>query len=58
MNSHFNVDTGGIDITDEPFMSNIRMQAEIAMEEADVITFWAKEVTTVWMKLHCKITLS
>ena len=29
------IDTGGIDITDEPFMSNIRMQAEIAMEEAD-----------------------
>ena len=33
------IDTGGIDITDEPFMSNIRMQAEIAMEEADVIIF-------------------
>lgn len=33
------IDTGGIDVTDEPFMSNIRMQAEIAMEEADVIIF-------------------
>lgn len=33
------IDTGGIDIHDEPFMSNIRMQAEIAMEEADVIIF-------------------
>ena len=33
------IDTGGIDVTDEPFMSNIKMQAEIAMEEADVIIF-------------------
>ncbi len=40
LGSHFHViDTGGIDMTDEPFMSNIRMQAEIAMEEADVIIF-------------------
>ncbi|MGY3725533.1 GTP-binding protein [Granulicatella balaenopterae] len=40
LGSNFHViDTGGIDITDEPFMSNIRMQAEIAMEEADVIIF-------------------
>ena len=33
------VDTGGISMVDEPFMSEIRHQAEIAMEEADVIVF-------------------
>ncbi|MGO3733471.1 MAG: ribosome biogenesis GTPase Der [Vagococcus sp.] len=34
----FNViDTGGIDLSDEPFMDQIKHQAEIAIEEADVI---------------------
>ncbi|MGX6961141.1 ribosome biogenesis GTPase Der [Vagococcus xieshaowenii] len=31
------IDTGGIDLGDEPFMEQIKYQAEIAMEEADVI---------------------
>ncbi|HWI48341.1 MAG TPA: ribosome biogenesis GTPase Der [Rummeliibacillus sp.] len=31
------IDTGGIDIGDEPFLDQIRSQAEIAMDEADVI---------------------
>ncbi len=36
----FNViDTGGIDFHDAPFIHEIRSQAEIAMEEADVIIF-------------------
>ncbi|KAB2333696.1 ribosome biogenesis GTPase Der [Cytobacillus gottheilii] len=33
------IDTGGIDIGDEPFLEQIRQQAEIAIEEADVIVF-------------------
>ncbi|KIL44213.1 ribosome biogenesis GTPase Der [Jeotgalibacillus soli] len=36
----FNViDTGGIDIGDAPFLEQIRQQAEIAIDEADVIIF-------------------
>lgn len=36
----FNViDTGGIDVGDEPFIEQIKQQAEIAIEEADVIIF-------------------
>ncbi len=36
----FNViDTGGIEIEDKPFQVQIRIQAEIAIEEADVILF-------------------
>ena len=36
----FNViDTGGIEIGDEPFVKQIKHQAEIAMDEADVIVF-------------------
>ncbi|MDR2832531.1 MAG: ribosome biogenesis GTPase Der [Streptococcaceae bacterium] len=31
------IDTGGIDMGDEPFMTQIKEQAEIAIEEADVI---------------------
>ena len=31
------IDTGGIDLGDEPFMDQIKHQAEIAIEEADVI---------------------
>ena len=33
------IDTGGIDMGDEPFMSQIVKQAEIAIDEADVIVF-------------------
>ena len=35
------IDTGGIDIGDEPFMEQIKQQAQIAIEEADVILFVA-----------------
>lgn len=35
------IDTGGIDIGDAPFLEEIRQQAEIAIEEADVIIFIA-----------------
>ena len=31
------IDTGGIDLGDEPFMEQIKHQAEIAIDEADVI---------------------
>lgn len=33
------IDTGGIELGDEPFLDQIRLQAEIAIEEADVIIF-------------------
>jgi GTP-binding protein len=33
------IDTGGIDLGDEPFMDQIKHQAEIAVDEADVIIF-------------------
>ncbi|MCP8968745.1 ribosome biogenesis GTPase Der [Ectobacillus ponti] len=33
------IDTGGIDIGDEPFLTQIRQQAEVAIDEADVIIF-------------------
>jgi GTP-binding protein len=40
LNQEFSlIDTGGIDIGDEPFLEQIRQQAEIAMDEADVIIF-------------------
>ncbi len=40
LNHTFNIiDTGGIDIGDEPFLTQIRYQAEIAIDEADVIIF-------------------
>lgn len=35
------IDTGGIDLGDEPFMDQIKHQAEIAIDEADVIIFLA-----------------
>lgn len=35
----FVIDTGGIELGDAPFLTEIRAQAEIAMEEADVIVF-------------------
>ncbi|PGS48865.1 ribosome biogenesis GTPase Der [Bacillus sp. AFS041924] len=40
LNQEFSlIDTGGIDIGDEPFLEQIRQQAEIAIDEADVIIF-------------------
>lgn len=40
LQTKFNIiDTGGIELGDEPFLSEIRNQAEIAIEEADVIIF-------------------
>ncbi|MGN1401224.1 MAG: ribosome biogenesis GTPase Der [Bacillus sp. (in: firmicutes)] len=33
------IDTGGIDLGDEPFLEQIRQQAEVAIDEADVIIF-------------------
>lgn len=40
LNHEFNIiDTGGIDIGDEPLLEQIRLQAEIAIDEADVIIF-------------------
>lgn len=40
MGQAFNlIDTGGIDIGDEPFVTKITEQAEIAIDEADVIVF-------------------
>ena len=33
------IDTGGIEISDAPFLTEIKAQAEIAIEEADVIIF-------------------
>src|SRR5699024_11581402 len=40
LNTPFNlIDTGGIDLSDEPLLDQVRGQAEIAIEEADVIIF-------------------
>ncbi|MFD3446117.1 ribosome biogenesis GTPase Der [Microbacteriaceae bacterium 4G12] len=40
LNHQFSIiDTGGIDIGDEPFLTQIRQQAEVAIDEADVIVF-------------------
>ena len=33
------IDTGGIELVSRPFQEQIRMQAEIAIEEADIIVF-------------------
>lgn len=33
------IDTGGIELSEEPFLEQIKQQAEVAMEEADVIIF-------------------
>ena len=33
------IDTGGIEMNDEPLMDQVRYQADIAMDEADVIVF-------------------
>ncbi|MBM6619877.1 ribosome biogenesis GTPase Der [Bacillus suaedaesalsae] len=40
INKEFNIiDTGGIEIGDAPFLAEIRQQAEVAIDEADVIIF-------------------
>lgn len=40
LTTHFNIiDTGGIEVSDEPLLTKIRHQAEIAIDEADVIIF-------------------
>ncbi|HEL9578214.1 TPA: ribosome biogenesis GTPase Der [Listeria monocytogenes] len=40
LGKEFNIiDTGGIDLSDESFLEQIRAQAEIAIDEADVIIF-------------------
>lgn len=38
LGKHFNlIDTGGIEISDQPLLTQIRQQAEVAIDEADVI---------------------
>lgn len=51
------IDTGGIDLGDQPFMEQIKQQAEIAIAEADVILFIgsAKEGVTDADELVAKI---
>ncbi|MDU1888756.1 MAG: GTPase, partial [Enterococcus faecalis] len=51
------IDTGGIDLGDEPFMDQIKHQAEIAIDEADVIIFVAsgREGITDADELEAKI---
>ena len=39
MKEFFLIDTGGIELSDAPFLTEIKAQAEIAMDEADVIIF-------------------
>ncbi|MBO1003062.1 ribosome biogenesis GTPase Der [Pseudogracilibacillus auburnensis] len=40
LTTRFNmIDTGGIEVSDEPLLTKIRHQAEIAIDEADVIIF-------------------
>lgn len=40
LNTNFNlIDTGGIEIGDEPLLMQMRQQAEVAIDEADVIIF-------------------
>lgn len=42
LGKHFSmIDTGGIEISDQPLLKQIRQQAEIAIDEADVIIFVA-----------------
>ena len=45
--SFYLIDTGGIEIEDRPFQDEIRMQAKIAIEEADVIVFLVDAKTGV-----------
>ena len=40
LGKHFNlIDTGGIELSDQPLLTQIREQAEVAIDEADVIIF-------------------
>lgn len=40
LTTHFNlIDTGGIEVGDEPLLVKMRQQAEVAIDEADVIIF-------------------
>lgn len=40
LGKHFSmIDTGGIEMSDQPLLTQIRQQAEIAIDEADVIVF-------------------
>ncbi|MBB1062753.1 ribosome biogenesis GTPase Der [Limosilactobacillus fastidiosus] len=40
LGKNFNlIDTGGIEISDQPLLTQIRQQAEVAIDEADVIVF-------------------
>ncbi|MDK6653095.1 GTPase, partial [Aerococcus urinae] len=41
------IDTGGIEFNDEPFVEQIRLQAEIAVEEADLIIMMTSVVDGV-----------
>ena len=42
LGKHFSmIDTGGIEMSDQPLLTHIRQQAEIAIDEADVIIFVA-----------------
>ena len=42
LGKHFSmIDTGGIEISDQPLLTQIRQQAEVAIDEADVIIFVA-----------------
>ncbi|MGO1989376.1 ribosome biogenesis GTPase Der [Mammaliicoccus vitulinus] len=51
------IDTGGIDLGDEPFQQQIRAQAEVAIDEADVIIFMVngREGVTQADKMVAKI---
>lgn len=62
------IDTGGIEMVDEPIMNQIRYQAEIAMEEADVIVFLVniqegltmedEEITKILHRSHKPVLLA
>ncbi len=62
------IDTGGIELADRPFQEQIRMQAEIAISEADVIIFVVdakrginnddRLVTKLLQKSHKKVILA
>src|SRR6056297_1987933 len=41
------IDTGGIALDDAPFLSEIKAQAEIAIEESDVIVFVTDLITGI-----------
>lgn len=41
------IDTGGIDLSDEPFADRIKIQAEMAIEESDCIVFVVDGLTDI-----------